>query len=853
MRKPISFGKYHLLERINVGGMAEVFKAKTFGVEGFERLLAVKRILPNIAEDQEFIRMFIDEAKIAVQLTHANICQIFDLGRAAGAYFIALELVHGKDLRVVFDRCRQRPVDGSVTMPVGQTCYVVMKVCEGLDYAHNKRDAQGHELHLVHRDVSPQNVLISYDGEVKLIDFGIAKAAGKVNKTEAGILKGKFGYMSPEQVRGLPLDRRSDIFSVGIVLYELLTGERLFWGETDFSTLEKVRNAEILPPSTYNRRIPDELERIVLKALAKDVEDRYQNAIDLHDDLQAFVYAAGELCQRKDLAAWMKRTFATELEAENLKMEAYRQFTPELAGSSDEDRRRPRRPPPPPSRAFHVGQVAAAGGGPPPAPRPTGRGQAAAGRAAMAVLAVAEAPAEPELDEIHLDWADEDETNVYDGPGDMDDAGAVGPPGALDVPEEMVLAERSAPPTNAAEISLSPDGSPVPAKPRNVDRKPVSRNGSSAISRSTARLPARAPVSGVEVGEMVAASGTEKVVMPAAVAEADRPPSLLGKKASAAARDSRSRLPLVLGLVLLAGVALALVYALVLRTPRPGGLLLITDPARGVRLSLDGRSITPDAQGRVEVPPGSYVLSAESEGFKLWQDRITIQAGEVTSRRIVLDPTDAGFLVTSEPAGAKVSLDGKALAGVTPLRQDDVPAGAHVLLVQLGERSQARPITLEAGKVGEFHIALAPAAPQAPEPAPPAPAVKPAVSAPHHGDSHGDAHGERHAPAPAKPQGAATTLAQLAKALQPPAESKPEAAAPGSLRIGSRPWTYIIVDGKETGLTTPQVLPLSSGLHRIKLVNPDSGIEKSFTVEIHSGESLTKTFNNLADEGGGGQ
>jgi serine/threonine protein kinase len=220
VKKPIPFGKYYLLERINVGGMAEVFKAKAFGVEGFERLLAVKRILPNIAEDEEFITMFIDEAKIAVQLQHANVAQIFDLGKVDDSYFIALEYVNGKDLRAIFDRGRQR---GEV-MSVPQACFVVMQVCEGLDYAHNKRDAQGHELHLVHRDISPQNVLIGFEGEIKLIDFGIAKAAGKASKTQAGILKGKFGYMSPEQVRGLPIDRRSDIFSVGIVLYELLTG-----------------------------------------------------------------------------------------------------------------------------------------------------------------------------------------------------------------------------------------------------------------------------------------------------------------------------------------------------------------------------------------------------------------------------------------------------------------------------------------------------------------------------------------------------------------------------------------------------------------------------------------------------
>jgi hypothetical protein len=335
LKKPIPFGKYYLLERINVGGMAEVFKAKTFGVEGFERLLAVKRILPNIAEDEEFITMFIDEAKIAVQLQHANIAQIFDLGKVDESFFIALEYVNGRDLRSIFDRMRNK----AESLPIAMASYVIMQVCEGLDYAHNKRDAQGRELHLVHRDISPQNVLIGYEGECKLIDFGIAKAAGKASKTQAGILKGKFGYMSPEQVRGLPIDRRSDIFAVGIVLYELLTGERLFIGESDFSTLEKVRNVEIQPPSSYNKKIPQELERVVLKALARDPDDRYANAIDLHDDLQSFLYSVGEFFSRKDLAAWMKKTFAMEIEEDNAKLEEFRQIAAPVAANAEVSRR----------------------------------------------------------------------------------------------------------------------------------------------------------------------------------------------------------------------------------------------------------------------------------------------------------------------------------------------------------------------------------------------------------------------------------------------------------------------------------------------------------------------------------
>jgi serine/threonine-protein kinase len=240
------FGPYKLIERISVGGMAEVYKASEQGVEGFERIVAVKRILPHIAEDDEFITMFKDEAKIAGQLQHGNIAQIYNLGQQGDSFYIALEYVAGKDLRNIFTRCQQQ----GKPMPIAQACFIVMKVGEGLDYAHNKRDKHGRHLNIVHRDVSPPNVLVSYEGEVKLIDFGVAKAAGRVSRTQAGILKGKFGYMSPEQVRGMPLDRRSDVFSLGVVLYEVLIGQRLFQGETDFATLEMVRTVDVPSPSS---------------------------------------------------------------------------------------------------------------------------------------------------------------------------------------------------------------------------------------------------------------------------------------------------------------------------------------------------------------------------------------------------------------------------------------------------------------------------------------------------------------------------------------------------------------------------------------------------------------------------
>ncbi len=319
MNYPIPFGKYLLLERVNVGGMAEVFKSKAFGVEGFERILAIKRILPNMADDDEFINMFVDEARIAVQLSHANIVQIYELGKFEGQYYIAMEYVAGKDLRQILDYFRKQ----KALLPLPAAAFLAAKICEGLDYAHRKTDPTGRPLNVIHRDVSPQNILVSYEGAVKITDFGIAKAEDRASKTQAGVLKGKFGYMSPEQVRGLEIDHRSDIFALGILMYEMMTGKRLFLGESDFSTLEKVRNADVPPPTQHNPSISPELERVLLKSLAKERDERYQWASELHDDLQQFLIENNTIFNAKRLAALMQAEYRTDIEAEMAKMEEF--------------------------------------------------------------------------------------------------------------------------------------------------------------------------------------------------------------------------------------------------------------------------------------------------------------------------------------------------------------------------------------------------------------------------------------------------------------------------------------------------------------------------------------------------
>ncbi len=319
---PMRFGNYYLLELINVGGMAEVYKAKTFGVEGFEKIVAIKKILPEVAEDEEFIKMFIDEAKISVQLQHPNVVQILQLGKFKDSYFIAMELVNGKDLKTI--RRRLKRVD--LLMPVEQTAFLISQVCDGLDYAHRKVDEQGNPLNIIHRDISPQNVIVSYEGTVKLIDFGVAKAKSKSTKTQAGMLKGKFSYMSPEQVAGKPIDRRSDIFSLGIVLFEMLTGKRLFLGKNDVETLEKIRKAEVPPPSVFNSSVPPELDRIVLKALAKDREERYQWADEFGEDLKRFNFQSPKKFTRQDMMSFMREFFSDEIEEDMAKLEEYKKL-----------------------------------------------------------------------------------------------------------------------------------------------------------------------------------------------------------------------------------------------------------------------------------------------------------------------------------------------------------------------------------------------------------------------------------------------------------------------------------------------------------------------------------------------
>lgn len=879
MKKPIPFGKYALLERVNVGGMAEVFKAKAFGVEGFERLVAVKRILPSIAEDQEFITMFVDEAKIAVQLTHANIAQIFELGRVGDSHFIAMEYVHGKDLRAIFDRARKR----GESLPVPMACYTVMKVCEGLDYAHNKKDPAGRELNLVHRDVSPQNILISYDGEIKIIDFGIAKAAGKAGKTQAGILKGKFGYMSPEQVRGLPLDRRSDIFAVGIVLYELLTGERLFVGESDFSTLEKVRNVEIMPPSTYNRRIPEELEQIVLKALAKDVDDRYQTAMDLHDDLQSFMYTSGHFFSRKDLSAYMRRAFADEIAKESQREEEYRRMEEDAAGGGSgldafaniesapaKAGMAPQpRPPAPPSRApkrtmMGLGAVPPpppppprAGGTPPPPPRP---GVASKPPALPTPMPSAPPPASPPASGLDMDWDDEElSTQIYDKPEDglIPGLPEVAPIGGAAADVHSPAPRSPALDPVAVSATSSSPGQPPPGAPSPFDDLPAERSARS---------------------EPTAVTRNEE-----------------------AKRSSSSAFAALIGMaaVLLLGVAVGGWY---LFRAEPGTISITTTPADAEVYLNDQKIDTSTSSPFVltGVEPGEHLVEVRKAGYQTWATRVKVSSGEsLTLPPVVLTAIEGGapqgaqdrppvagtgFTLDTLPSGATVYVDDRQLPQRTPVTVTDLSPGVHTIRAELPRYApwtgqievregqvQALPRTVltlrevtvrfESNPSGarvtlvrggeRRNIGETPTTAQVETAGEPwtvemsrsgyddwtAPLTLPSGQAEHTVTA---TLVERDRTRPTRSSTASSGRTTDRQASGGERETTASSSGgTGTLRVNTTPWSQVYIDGRLIGNTPQMNVRLPAGRHTITFVNPKFNIRERVTVTIRAGQTET--------------
>jgi serine/threonine-protein kinase len=328
------FGRYFLLDHIAQGGMAEIYRARLASVDGAGRLIVIKRIQAGYGNNTEFLQMFRSEIKVTMGFNHPNIVQLYDFGEEQGQPYIAMEMVDGKNLRQFMNRFNEV----KKKFPVELAAYIIENAAAGLHYAHTFKDKiSGHHLSIVHRDVSPQNILIAFEGTIKVIDFGIAKANTNSESTRAGVIKGKPSYLSPEQISGEPLDGRSDVFALGIVLWELLVGRKLFAGDNDLAVLKLIESSQtyVKPPSTYNPAVPKELDYIVLKALAKQVDKRYQTAEELQRALHKFVYSFSPEFNPTDLSYAAKDLFKNEIVEDRKKIQSLNEEVEKLLITSE--------------------------------------------------------------------------------------------------------------------------------------------------------------------------------------------------------------------------------------------------------------------------------------------------------------------------------------------------------------------------------------------------------------------------------------------------------------------------------------------------------------------------------------
>jgi len=738
--RAVPFGSYYLLERLAVGGMAEVYLAKSFVVTGVERLVALKRILPSIAEDDEFIAMFIDEAKIAGQLNHANVAQIFDLGKINSSYFIAMEYVSGHDLRALWERTR----DGSEGLPIGLACYVTQKICDGLDYAHRRRDNRGRPLNIIHRDVSPQNILMSYDGDVKVIDFGIAKAANRMVRTQTGILKGKFAYMAPEQARGEPTDHRADIFAIGVILYELLTGERAFKAESDFALLEKVRKVDLVPPRKLKPHIPKDLERIVYKAMEREAGDRYAHASVMAGELDRFMQNHGITYNREETSAYIRRTFREEFDEEKRRLEVYRGFQIDRAAVPEHK-----------ARALHDIRPAVAEIGPEQATRVkadpslegkrvdeeihylgTEMGEAMSDeddvaapaettrllsdddddeRAAKPLAAASSPPASRGVRQgsraraLHVDEQlvspraergmtdvvnagaeisrpDADKTRVFSSAEESEGGATMIDDAAVEnAPQEPSIERPFAPPEGTRpDVRASALGHVLSEGRSDIDGVRADDHGrASDESAPAARRRSRSEWSNDPASPQSAAGdGALRVPTSRHGGLVGLPPGPLdfAPAASATHDPTRDRL---MGL----GVGLAIGLLLVVVTALAGGgshdTIILATP-RDSRVKEFEETVCKQTPCAVRLGSGKHELVFIAEGHDPLSRTIEVTGNEPVIVDVQLPRRTSGLVLDTTPSGAKVSLNGKAVAGETPVRLPALVVGDKIeLQIQL--------------------------------------------------------------------------------------------------------------------------------------------------------------------------
>ena len=732
MQAPRSFGPYTLLERISVGGMAEVFKAVR---SGSNETVALKKILPGVAADEEFLELFQDEARIASQLEHRNIARILDFGEAASSHYIALEYVDGKPLATLIDRSLAR----GERVPIEIAVHVVAEVANGLAYAHDRKNAQGQPLDIVHRDVSPQNILLSFSGDTKLIDFGIAKAAGKITRTQAGSIKGKVGYMSPEQLAGTAIDRRSDIFALGICLWETLAHRRLFDAPNELLIMEQIRACRIVPPSSVDPRVVPELDRICLKALAKDPKERYATASEFEADLRAFARSLPVSGDATRVAAFMGRMFPSEAArhggASHDHQESNRMSE---KGGSDLDvfdglakKSQPRpsvpsqrgpAPPPPAARQKTLLGLAAPNLPPPPsgrhsAPgRPAPSGPPASGGPPATVRGVAppparSAPVPPRSGGSLPAPAPPPSRASRPGPAR---GPAPGPPvpsrGAAPPPP----ATRSAPPPPAPLPKPPPAAAaPVDMDWDDEDEKTSVFDKGSAETAATALLrsaPPPAPAAGTPpppasarlggaaalvTGSGGAAQSMPRPPMPEVQPQAPSPgypPAAVPATPAVAPSGGMGR---TIALAIIGLLVVGLIAAVVLLVLPSKGSLVVTVAGPGnkavdaVEVFVDGAKRCGTSPCRVtSLKAGTHMVKVVAAGYEQTADQaVAVEKNTEAVLNVTLSRASegTGIKVTAAGSGLRLSVDGKDV-GPLPQELKDMTPGDHTIKISGSDR-----------------------------------------------------------------------------------------------------------------------------------------------------------------------
>ena len=652
-------GQYYLMEKIAQGGMAEIFKGLSYDVHGLKKTVCIKKILPQLSADKEFIASLIAEAKLAVRLVHGNIAQTFDLGKVGDDYFMVMEYVDGRSLSQIHRKCQ----GAGKLIPVSHLVYFVSELLNGLDYMHRRSGEDGQPLNIVHRDISPQNIMVSYSGTVKIIDFGIAKGASQAGPTDSGVLKGKFAYMSPEQAYGDSIDHRSDIFSAGIILCEMLTGRRLFKADDSRETIRNVRRCKVEAPSSVRPELPEELDRIAMRALAKDRRHRYAFASDMHADLVKHLHTAHPDFKPSDAAAFIRELFRDEI-AKPAEMETDAR-TPHLiidrSNSALAD-----------DSQFEVTGAAQA---------PMDLGEY------MLEEATAPSPQTPRPDDEELPEGPQAEESRWDAVDEESEETPHprrrGPSGKRPVARALFAVAAIAAVLAAVYLLASKRGPSVESPPSFAELMVVTDPTDATVSLDGREVGRGSPVSIRNIP-----AGEEHL--------------LLVEKNGYAPYERRVKLEP--GQFSSASISLAksasMKATLEIASTPPGATIFIDDKETSYR--------TPAAIAGMNIGR-EQVIGLYLEGHRFWTKPVEFKAGETKSFDVNLAKNLGALFVDSSPQKALVMLDGMPV-GQTPVEREDLEPG-RIYRVDVwleGFKPTSEEVRVEAGRKQEIRLILAP-------------------------------------------------------------------------------------------------------------------------------------------------